>query len=217
VVPETEVKSEVRKTGHRATDLLIGLCALFVSLGSLGLAIHQGRAMDRLVEANSQPVLIFEHGNLDPQHPNPQQSVLYFMVENPGAGMARVEWFKIGIEGHETSNWFEAVQLVKARATADGSVAASVPASSMIQSDLAPSYLKAGSQRPLLTWPRTAENGPLWDIVWRVAATGGVRLSACYCSIFDQCWITDSKATWPQQVRSCAHGAPATPRTVNAG
>lgn len=60
MVPESEFKAEGhRKSGHHGVDLAIAGSAVFISLCSLGLAIHSGRAMDRLVEASSRPELVF--------------------------------------------------------------------------------------------------------------------------------------------------------------
>lgn len=210
MVPESEIKAEVHKTGHMLVDLIIAGTALFISLCSLGLAIHQGHAMDRLVEATSTPVLEFQSGDLDPRQPDPQHPVLYFSAQNPGTGIARIEWFNIRLAGHDSDRWQAILKLVRDRAVASGKVGAGIQLGAPVVSDLAPSYLKPESTQILLTWPRTQDNAPLFDLAkrWR----GQFHLSACYCSIFDQCWVADSKTTWPRQVRSCAANRPASPQ-----
>src|SRR5258708_6592955 len=97
MLPESESTAEVHKTGHRIADL------------SMGLAIHHGHAMDRLVEANSRPFLQFISNNADPTAnangvPAP---VLDVWVDNPGSGPARIEWFKIEVDGRQVKDWRE--------------------------------------------------------------------------------------------------------------
>ena len=130
MVPETELVPEIRKTGHRLADLAVAFSALFVSLCSLGIALHHGRTMQRLVEANSRPFI------------------------------------------------------------------------QITTSNVAPSYLKAGSEQTVLRWPRTASNASIWDKD-AVAGSNRVKFEACYCSIFDECWIENSHTFRPTAVASC--------------
>ena len=51
------VEPKPRKTGHRASDLAIGLAALLISLTSLAVAIHHGKTQERLVAAIAWPYL----------------------------------------------------------------------------------------------------------------------------------------------------------------
>src|SRR5437764_14602731 len=44
-------------TGFRWLDIALGVSATFVSLVSLGLGLHSGHAMEKLVAANSYPYL----------------------------------------------------------------------------------------------------------------------------------------------------------------
>jgi hypothetical protein len=67
MVPESDSSAERHKSGHQLLDIVLAGSALFISLCSLGLAIHSGHEMSRLVEANSRPVRVLESGNIDPQ------------------------------------------------------------------------------------------------------------------------------------------------------
>jgi hypothetical protein len=186
------------------TDLIIALCALFISLCSLGLALHQGMAMDRLVEANSRPVLEFHDGNRDPRQPAVGTPVLSFSIDNPGAGTARLEWLSIGIGGRQTRDWRQALLWARDQAVPGSPHASNSDPGPTTASVVAPAYIKYGGSRVIFAWPRSEANASLWDIVDRLRQSGGVRLTACYCSIFDQCWLADSRSgTWPQAVRSC--------------
>lgn len=208
MVPEAEIKAEVHR-GVRAADLMIACTALFISLCSLGLAIHQGYAMDRLVEANSEPVLEFLSGDRDPRQPVMGEPVMYFSADNPGAGTARIEWFRMQLLGHDVRDWREALGLARERAIASGSLASSTAIGDLTTSPVAPSYVKWGDSRIILAWPRTQKNAALWDSVDRERQSGAFHLTACYCSIFNQCWVADTQVTWPREVRSCTAAAAA--------
>jgi hypothetical protein len=203
MVPESEIKAETHKSGHRLIDMIIAGSALFVSLCSLGLAIHSGRAMDRLVEANSRPVVVINHGDVDPDSPhNAPQPLLHYEIENVGAGSARIEWARLDVEGHPVGSWGEALKLVGDHAVARGALAATDNAALSFQnSDTAPAYLRPGDRRFVMTWARTVENTAHWNAI--VGLRGSLHLKACYCSIFEQCWITDSKVAFPVSVPSC--------------
>jgi hypothetical protein len=212
MLPESESTAEVHKTGHRMADLSIALSALFISLCSVGLAIHHGHAMDRLVEANSRPFLQFTSNNADPTANDANgvpAPVLDVWVDNPGSGPARIEWFKIEVDGRQVKDWREGLGLIQERAIADGKLPGSVPIS-FTSGDVAPAYLKAGNQVKILHWPRTAENGTLWDVADATRRAGRIRLAACYCSIFEQCWIADMETFRPKPVEKCEPGAPMT-------
>jgi hypothetical protein len=215
--PDHEIRAERWKSGERMADLAIACSALFISLCSLGLSIHYRYAMDRLVEANSEPVLEFQSGNRDPRQPTAPQGVLYFSAENPGSGTARIEWFKMQVDGHDARDWHEALGLVLAQAVAAGRVASSIALDGIASSTVAPSYVKWGDNRVLLSWPRTEKNAPLWEAVDRARQSGAFHLTACYCSIFNQCWVADNHATWPREVRSCTAAAAAARRSGASG
>jgi hypothetical protein len=194
VVPETELPTEIRKTGHRMADMTVAFSALFVSLCSLGIAVHHGHTMQKLVEANSRPLIQFSisTGELTA---GVATSALIVLISNPGAGAARVEKFSMLLDGRP-------VKSVKAALLELAGDPAAV-LGGMLQSDIAPSYVKANSEVTVLRWPRTDSNAAVWDKVMSVDP-GRVKFEACYCSIFDECWIEDSNAFKPRAVTDCA-------------
>jgi hypothetical protein len=61
--------------------------------------------------------------------------------------------------------------------------------------------LRPGQQRNFIRLPRTDDNAAIWDRLdkerWKVV------VRSCYCSIFDDCWVTDSRQADPQPVDVC--------------
>src|SRR5271155_5591717 len=109
VVPETELAPEIRKTGHRLADLAVAFSALFVSLCSLGIALHHGRTMQRLVEANSRPFIQITTSNGHPSADSPLGHAFTVLISNPGAGAARVERFTILVDDKPVKDVGEAL------------------------------------------------------------------------------------------------------------
>jgi hypothetical protein len=200
VVPETELVPEIRKTGHRLADLAVAFSALFVSLCSLGIALHHGRTMQRLVEANSRPFIQITTSSGPPGAEGTLSQAFTVLISNPGAGAARVERFSILVDDKPVKDIAEAfLRLAGLAADAQDEAAVLGPVTYL---EVAPSYIKAGSEQPVLRWPRTASNASVWD---KDAAAGWqrVKFEACYCSIFDECWIENSRTFRPTAVKSC--------------
>lgn len=199
MVPETELVPEIRKTGHRLADLAVAFSALFVSLCSLGIALHHGRTMQRLVEANSRPFIQITTSNGPPGADSASQAFMV-LISNPGAGAARVERFSILVDDKRVKDISEA--LLRLAGLPDNTPQASAVLGPIMYAAVAPSYIKAGSDQMVLRWPRTATNAAVWDKD-AAAASVRVKFEACYCSIFDECWIENSHTFRPTAVTSC--------------
>jgi hypothetical protein len=61
--------------------------------------------------------------------------------------------------------------------------------------------LRAGERRRFIRLAKTGANAPLWnrlnDERWKVV------VHTCYCSIFDDCWVFDSRKKGPERVKAC--------------
>jgi hypothetical protein len=68
---------------------------------------------------------------------------------------------------------------------------------------LASTFLSPNQHEPALTWARTEENAELWRSVDQARQRGRITLRACYCSVFDECWIAETNKFPPRPVRNC--------------
>lgn len=214
MLPETEAAPEVHRTGHRLADMIVGFSAIFISVCSLALAIHHGHTMERLVEANSRPFLEFGTSNGEPRAGAPDAapgaagevlSVLSVSVSNPGAGAARIDRFSIALDRQPVADWSALFRRLKDEAAAKHLLPPGSMASGTITySTVAETYLKAGAEKSILRWPRSEANAPLWDYIDAARQSGRIALEACYCSIFDQCWIARTKTFRPDPVKACS-------------
>src|SRR5262249_33642775 len=145
MLPDSEARAEIHKTGHRLTDLIVGSSAIFISVCSLALAIHHGHTMERLVEANSRPFLQFDTSNGQVRANGEVVRELSATVSNPGTGAARIERFSIALDGHLVGDWPHVLQRLRQEAVAKH-ILASEPAAigQFSYGTVAPSYLKGG-------------------------------------------------------------------------
>src|SRR6185312_3394834 len=94
MTPEPEVHHHPHhRTGHRWVDFAVPFSALAVSVISLVVAVHHGRTMQemaqanaRLVQANSWPLLQFTTGNANDKG----EPEITLKVENAGVGPAKL-------------------------------------------------------------------------------------------------------------------------------
>ena len=200
MTPEVETRTEIRRTGHHLLDFIVGGSALLISVISLVVAIGHGKTMERLVEANSRPFVEVESSNAEMK--DPTKGVVVLRVVNAGAGPARLENFHVLLDDKEYPTTYDAVHAVFDEAKRAG--VADVPNdNSLTISSVAPWYLRGGDSLAALRFERTEANAALWKALDKARDAGRIHLKICYCSIFDDCWIADSKVFRPQPVKQC--------------
>jgi hypothetical protein len=194
MTPEPEVHHHAHRTGYRWIDLAVPLSALAVSVISLAIAIHHGHTMQkmadanaRLVQANSWPLLQFTTGNAN----DAGQPEITLKVENAGVGPAKLISLEIFHGEKKIRTPLDLVQALD-------------PATTRPQLSLGvtmPFVLRAGDSQLLLGLKREGQEA-LWDKL--NTARFELRFRACYCSVFDECWVSDLATVSPQRVEHCA-------------
>jgi hypothetical protein len=181
---------------HIAVAASMVISALAALIGTL----HTGRTMRALVEQNaklvragSTPVLEFGHGNaLDDG-----TSALEFTVRNVGTGLARVVWFELSVDGKPMANMRAAIDAI-ATAPAENITFRSSPISRRT--------LAAGADVRLFGWPKPpaadAAQTRTWSELDR-ARFSRVTVQACYCSVFEECWMSALDGAVPSPVAAC--------------
>jgi hypothetical protein len=205
MLPEQESHHEAHRTGHHLADRIVAFSAIFISVCSLALAIHHGHTMERLVEANSRPFLEFDTNNAQIRPSGEVVREFSATISNPGTGSARIERFSIALDNTVVTDWREALQRLKGEAVAkqlmpDGAL----PAGELTYSTVAPGYLKGGGEQTIVRWLRSDSNAVMWDYLDAARQAGRITLQACYCSMFDECWIVRSAAFRPTPVAQCS-------------
>jgi len=194
MTPEPDLPHHPHRTGHRWVDFAVPLSALAVSVISLAIAIHHGHTMQkmadenaRLVQANSWPLLQFTTGNANDKG----EPEITLNVENAGVGPAKLISLEI----------FHGDKRIR---TPRDLVQALDPATTRPQLSLGltmPVVVRAGDSQLLMGLKRQGQE-TFWDKL--NTARFELRFRACYCSVFDECWVSDLATVSPQHVDQCA-------------
>jgi len=178
-------------------DFAVPLSALAVSMISLAIAIHHGHTMQkmadenaRLVQANSWPLLQFTTGNANDKG----EPEITLNVENAGVGPAKLISLEI----------FHGDKRIR---TPRDLVQALDPATTRPQLSLGltmPVVVRAGDSQLLMGLKRQGQE-TFWDKL--NTARFELRFRACYCSVFDECWVSDLATVSPQHIDHCAVNA----------
>ena len=171
----------------------MGGAALMVSGISLYVAVHHGQTMEKLVEANSFPNI--EVTTTVGQSALPENVVFKITVENTGVGPARVETVELWDAGKPMISPDQIIHAIEV--SGDGRpLAAGVSGETVIGS-----LLGVGKSRNVVALEMQS---PTWDASAARFLTR-FRSRVCYCSVFDECYITDSKKDRgrPAYVKKC--------------
>lgn len=201
--PEAPHQHHAPHTGRPWLDIVLAVSAMFVSVVSLVVAVAHGRTMERMaeanthmVEANSWPFVEFDSHNVN-EKGEPQ---IRLVLTNQGIGPARIETFELSWNGKPMASPWDLLEACCG--TADQSVIYSL-------GNAAPKILRAGEHENIFSVaPRPGT--PVPDLYARLnAERGKFATRICYCSVFDECWVSAGLAAHADRVPSCA--APATP------
>jgi hypothetical protein len=184
--PEVEAHHH-HKTGHSKLDLIFASLAVVLSLVSVVVALHHGKTMERLVEANTWPNLSYSTGNLIDNDHTPAVTL---SLTNTGVGPARIENFEL---------------FYKDKPVADGgalmSACCGAATRNFISSSVIGEVLPARDRIDFVEVLK-AQNAALYDML--NTERFKLRVRACYCSVFDDCYVMDTAARRPERVAACS-------------
>jgi hypothetical protein len=188
--PEIE-PSHRHHTGRPWLDVLLGVSAVSISFISLFLAIANGRAMERLVQSNSWPFIQIGTSDVEPD----STPHIRFFIVNKGVGPARIESLEVTYNGTPMNSPRGLLDAILGRTT--------VPAHPhLIVSSIAHNVLAA--KENVSFFDVKAEDLSAEDYAAMDRGLQKIGFLACYCSVFDECWIADSSKTQPSKVKQCS-------------
>lgn len=182
-------------TGHRWFDIAMTLAAFLVSSVSLYMGIDNGKAMEKLVAANSWPNVRPDVSIDDGKEPGTLRFVV--TVANRGVGPALVETLEFWVGDKPIANSAAMIRHLKERAAIDQPTPGRVEGASVVGG-----FLGAKESHDLLAFTPTAD--PRWFAAMLRTAEE-LRSRVCYCSVFDECYVADSRAenARPKPVDNC--------------
>jgi hypothetical protein len=181
-----EVEAHRHRTGHGFADLILAVTAVLLSCVSVYIAVQHGRTMERLVAANSWPNLSIGSSNLD----EAGHRDITLDVQNTGVGPARIDSVELFYKGKPMPSAAaliaECCNAKKINFTSSRLRGEVLPAREIIH--------------PVQVTPDMMGED-VWKALERERAHVVVRI--CYCSVFDECFVRDTKSRRPVPVREC--------------
>ena len=182
-----EIEKHRHKTGHSHVDLILGSLAVLMSIVSIFIAVHHGQTMEKLVEANSWPNISYNTGNELPGQPQ----TITLSVRNTGVGPARIDSFEVFYEDKPVANFAQLLAACCDAKSRNFSV-------SLVRDEVLP----ARDDIDFATFAAAQTTPAIWQAL--NLKRFGVRVRVCYCSVFDECWVKDSRVPRPARVEQCA-------------
>lgn len=178
-------------TGHRWLDITLGVAAVFISLMSVLLALQHGRAMEKMVEVSSWPYVRIDTSNgLADGTPR-----IRLTLANKGVGPAKIETIEVFYRGVAQP---DPVHLLGAMLNTNDR--AKTPRAFL--SDVLGSVLSARDEANLFDISRESMTDEQYQRL--SAETANLEFRICYCSVFDECSLRDSRSSrMPEPVKAC--------------
>jgi hypothetical protein len=189
------VEPEPHKVGHRWIDLILAGSAILISVVSLGIAVKHGAIMQKLVAANSWPVLFFETGNQDD---DTGERRITLKVRNDGAGPALLKHIEVRYRDQTLRGAADLLDACCGGAPKSRTDAERVALGSQ---RIGQSVIPAGASTTFINLPLTEGNRAEWERLDRERFR--LKFDACYCSVLGECWRSDLTGIEPRKVKSC--------------
>jgi len=171
------------------------------AVSALIATLHTGRTMtalvqqnERLVRANSTPILEFGHANSkDDGSPH-----LEFVLRNVGTGPARIAWFQLTVDGKPVPHMSAVVDLLHPGLSGRPAV---------LVAPVGKHIFAAGARHSFFSWtkppPGSGDQVSAWARLDQ-ARFSRIAVEACYCSIFEECWTSKLNGEAPIISPACA-------------
>ena len=166
---------------------MIGLPALIASLALAYFAYVQADATRKMQTGGAMPFVTFGTSNFNEQT---RQQEISLSLSNNGVGPAILGPIEIRYKGKPVAN----PEQLLGDCCGNGRTSFSTSPATGIA-------LRPGESASFLRLTRTPQNEKIWtafnDERWKL------QVRACYCSIFDDCWVVDGMAAPPKPVKAC--------------
>jgi len=172
-------------------EILITLPTLIISVALAYFSFVQADASRKMQRTETWPYVSYGTDNSSPEVKNE----ISFSLSNDGVGPALLKEVEFLYDRRPMRDPIEFIQHCCA-------VAAKAAAKNLtFTTDRVDGVLRPGEKRKFIRLAQTEQNKPLWNKLneerWKVVTRG------CYCSIFDDCWVFDSRTEQPSEVKNC--------------
>lgn len=184
--------------GRPWLDMVVAVAALVTSVVSITVAVRHGVTMEKLVEAQSWPHVELDSSNLVDGKAN-----VALTLRSSGSGPSKVKALSISYAGIPVHNWPELIRACCASdRKADVATLLRETAGMVVTGTPAGQVLLPNDRAMILSLPRTEANAALWKRLDNGRAK--LRFEVCFCSVFDECYVSALRRTDARHVETCA-------------
>lgn len=192
-----DIRPAARRTGRAHFDVVVSMTALFISAVSLFVAIQHGKTEQDLVAANVWPFPRRILSNVyDTQHSTA------IGVSNGGVGPAKIRSFELFYRGSPVSSGLDLMRKCCGLAPGEEARKRAFP-NGTSNSVVDETVLRPGEENVVLRVAPSAGAPQITDRLKQVSVLTQVTFRVCYCSVLDQCWISDLRSLRTEPVREC--------------
>jgi hypothetical protein len=174
-----------------AGHLFITIPAFVISLALAYATFVQADATRKIQRSETWPYVSYGTSNIAPDG----ATEILFSLSNDGVGPARLKAIEFIYDGRPMANPRNFLQQCCGDRRESPTSFMSAPINGVI---------RPGQSINFIRLPKRPDNAIIWDRLeverWKIT------VRACYCSIFDDCWILDSRKQDPQPVEACPPG-----------
>jgi hypothetical protein len=189
------VQPTPRRTGFRHFDAVVSMSAIFISAVSLYVAVQHGKTERQLVAANVWP---FPRAILSNGYDSKGSTAIG--VSNGGVGPAKIRSFEVFYRGQPVSSGMDLLRKCCGLAPGAAAIKAAFP-NGTYSSIVDETVLRPGEENPVFRVPRLGTD--VTERFSRISTLQQIGFRVCYCSVLDECWISDLKSTRTEPVREC--------------
>lgn len=194
---ESHPHHHAHATGKRWLDITLAVSAAVVSLVSLWLSLHSAHSMEKLVAANSYPYL---ERMMNASSPMPfpgkdqvRERVEYFF-QNNGVGPARIDWVQVTFKDKAVADLSALLEACCAGTRQDA-------AGLFRRGNIDSALVRPGAALSMFSWDEPVAPNPVFEALHRQMRD--IKVTACYCSVFDECYIARPQSRKPEPVEEC--------------
>ncbi len=179
------------KFSSERLNLIIAVCAILISGASFYATYLQADAANKQVKAMTLPLLQFAHGN----SLGDGNRVVNFSLKNAGIGPALIRSVEFKHQGKSFDNVFKLLNeccsdVVEKFYTQERKTNNELP--QFITSPVVNTIIPGQENLVFLKFKYQPETQALWELLNEIRFE--FAFEACYCSMLDECYITNEKA-----------------------
>jgi hypothetical protein len=169
-----------------SAQALVSLPTLVISVALAYFAFVQADASRKMQRTETWPYVSYVTDNSSPD----VKDEISFSLSNDGVGPARLQGLEFIYDG---TPMHDPVEFIRECCAAGKTF--------KLTTDRVDGVLRPGDKRQFIRMAKVDENSDTWERLnverWKVV------VRTCYCSIFDECWVFDSRRAQPDAVKSC--------------